>query len=211
MNQRSLKIPKTIALVCFLILLVCTYTVRGKVIELNEVRLSSDHARAEAGMAQFLETYEARRASYDAQRAVYERDMRFFTEDLEGFLYEQSERRMSGVMRTPQMPVLPQPPEVTENLARINAEFRAARHEYFKMARWLNIVAGLASLGLVGSLVHLAMNDRETGRWVYLGILSVAFVFLIGPSFHTVLSSIVSATKPPPYEGLGFGYGNPYY
>ncbi|MBX3353442.1 MAG: hypothetical protein KF684_10975 [Phycisphaeraceae bacterium] len=206
MDQRSLKIPKTIALVCFLILVACTYTVRGKVIELNEVRLSSDHARAEAGMEAFLGSYEARRAAYDAERAVYERDMRLFNENLEEFLREQSERRMSGMSRAPQMPMPPQTPEVTSELARINAEFRAARHEYFKMARWLNLVAGLASLGLVGSLVYLAMTDRETGRWVYLGVLSVAFVFLIGPSFHTVLSSIVSALKPPPYESFGYGW-----
>ncbi|MGP1309976.1 MAG: hypothetical protein ACTS27_07255 [Phycisphaerales bacterium] len=207
---KTLKAAKTIALACFLVLLACTYLLRTQVLHLNEIRLSADQARAEAGLTAFLEGYDARKRAYDAERAIYERDMALFTEDMDAYLQEQADRRMSGRFLAPQPPREPQAPEVTRELARINAEFRDARHSYFVFAGRLNILASIAGLGLVGSLVYLLMNDPTTSKWVYLGVLSLAFVFLIGPSFHTVLSSIVSALRPPPYESLGYGYQYAY-
>lgn len=209
MNQRSLKVPKTIALACFLVLVACTYTVRSRVVTLNEMRLSADQTRAEAGLEAFLAGSEARRAAYEAQRTAYERDMEWFTRDYEGFMDAQREQMMAP--RAPRPPLPPLSPDAARTLAEANASFRAARREYFAFAFYVNIASGLAALGLVGSLVYLAMNDPAGGRWVYLGVLSVAFVFLIGPSFHTVLSSIVSAMNAPHYEGLGHGYGDPYF
>ncbi len=61
----------------------------------------------------------------------------------------------------------------------------------------LNLVAGLSSTATVGGLVSLLLFDRRGSRWVYLALLSVSFVFLIGPAFHSLLTGMIGFLDAP--------------
>ena len=48
------------------------------------------------------------------------------------------------------------------------------------------------TLALTGGLLYLLLFDRAGPQLVYLAVLLSSFVFLIGPSFHSILSAIVT-------------------
>ena len=100
----------------------------------------------------------------------------------------------------PQMPVRPKPPrspEYTQQLSEINAQFRAQKHHYFEVTGVLNWVAMAGALCLVGGLLYLLMFDTANGRLIYFFTLVLSFVFLIGPSFHSIMSAIVGFLEAP--------------
>jgi hypothetical protein len=50
---------------------------------------------------------------------------------------------------------------------------------------------------LVGGLVSLLMFDTHGQRWHYLAALLLSFVFLIGPSFHSIITAIIGFLEEP--------------
>jgi hypothetical protein len=58
-------------------------------------------------------------------------------------------------------------------------------------------VACLAAMSLVGGLLYLLMFDQEGKRIFYLAVLVLSFVFMIGPSFHSILSGIIGLMNAP--------------
>ena len=61
----------------------------------------------------------------------------------------------------------------------------------------MNWIAWLAALLLVGSLLYLLMFDTEGKRIFYVVLLLLSFVFMIGPSFHSIMSAIVGFLRAP--------------
>ena len=91
----------------------------------------------------------------------------------------------------------PKSPEYLKQLSEIDAQFRAQKHHYFTVTSSLNWVAMVGALCLVGGLVYLIMFDLANGRLIYFFTLVLSFVFLIGPSFHSIMSAIVGFLEAP--------------
>ena len=50
---------------------------------------------------------------------------------------------------------------------------------------------------LVGGLLYLLMFDTTGQRWHYLVALTISFVFLIGPAFHSFITLIIGFLQEP--------------
>jgi len=200
--KRHIRIAKCISLLAFLALLFTTYFLRSEVLDLTRIRFSAESVRAdeaarevEEGHTQLVAEYEAETKNYEVQMKHYQKMLRLYSED-----YDKYVQRLQDKYAPPQMPRKPgrpRSPEVSEKLAAIDVAFRRRQHEYFDKTSRMNWVACGAALALVGGLLYLLMFDTEGKRIFYLVILVLSFVFMIGPSFHSILSGIVSLMRPP--------------
>ena len=200
--NRGIKIAKVIGIGGFLVLLFTTYYLRSQVLKLNTIRFSAENVRTDEDLKERKETYPVRAAEHEAQRKHYEIEMAHYREMLELFKtnYDEYVRRRKDKYAPPRMPRKPErprSPELSDKLADINAEFRGQQYNYFNNTSKLNWVACVAALSLVGSLLYLLMFDIEGKRIFYIAILVLSFIFMIGPSFHSILSAIVGFLRPP--------------
>lgn len=201
-GPRSVGIAKLSALLGFLVLLSTSYYLRTEVLELNRIRFSADEARAEYELKRLQETYPERTErhqvelkNYELQMEHYEKLSELYRKDLVKYL-----ETVKDQPQPPQVPIRPQPPEppeVQEKLSRINLEFRTRKALYFVTTSRLNGVAWVAALGLTGGLLYLLLFDRAGPRLIYLAVLLLSFVFLIGPSFHSILTTIIGFLEAP--------------
>ena len=203
-NDRFLTPAKLITIAGFVVLLSTTYYLRTEVLTLNKIRLSSDEARAEYQLEQFKENFPREEKRYKVATGNYELQMEHYEEMLNLYLTNTEEymRRVERGYRPPQMPsrpTPPEPPQYKQKLAEINVEFRARKHHYFEVTSVLNWVAMVAALSLVAGLLYLTLFDTANGRIGYIIVLSLSFIFLIGPSFHSIISAIVGFLKAPPF------------
>ena len=193
---------KLVAIVSFLALLSTTYYLRTEVLTLNEIGFSADEARANYEMQQIekdhpreVERHKVAVKNYGLQMEHYQEMLDLYESD-----YEAYAKRLKDEYEPPQLPYQPsppKPPEYTRSLSKINAQFRAQKHHYFEATSSLNWVAWIAAVGLVGGLLWLIMFDTAGSRLVYLMTLVLSFVFMIGPSFHSILSAIVGFLEAP--------------
>ena len=200
--ERRIAVAKSVAILGFLTLLSTTYYLRGEVLALNRIRFSADDARAEHELermrASFPERVERHRVelkNYDLQLEHYKEMLALYESD-----YEKYVERIEAKYRPPRLPVKPQPPDppaIRERLAEINTAFRSRKYQYFQVTTVLNWIAWGAALALIGGLLYLLMFDLEGRRWSYVVVLALSFVFLIGPSFHSILSAIVGFLNAP--------------
>jgi hypothetical protein len=200
--KRHIGIAKCLSLLAFLVLLFTTYFLRSEVLDLTRIRFSAENVRAdetarevEEGHTELVAEYEARTKNYEVQMKHYRKMLRLYSED-----YDKYVQRLQDKYAPPQIPrkpSRPRPPEVSEKLAAIDGAFRRRQHEYFDKTSRMNWVACGAALALVGGLLYLLMFDIEGKRLFYVVILVLSFVFMIGPSFHSILSGIVSLMRPP--------------
>jgi len=140
--------------------------------------------------------YELKRRHYDEMLALYETDYEAYVRRLRDEYKPPELPAMPSPPQKPVRPQAPQPPEYRQKLMEINAEFRAQKYRYFATTEVLNWVALAAALCLVGGLLYLIMFDLG-GRLFYFLTLVLSFVFLIGPSFHSILSAIVGFMEAP--------------
>ena len=202
-SSRCIGPAKLVAIASFLVLLSTTYYLRTEVLELNKIRFSADETRAEYEMEQLeqehpqeVERYKVETKNYELQMKHYEDMLALYESD-----YTEYTRRLKDEYEPPQLPYRPsppRPPEYTRKLSEINARFRAQKHHYFEVTSSLNWVAWIAAVGLVGGLLWLIMFDAAGSRLIYLLALVMSFVFMIGPSFHSILSAIVGFLQAPP-------------
>jgi hypothetical protein len=203
-TDRFLTPAKLIAITGFVVLLSTTYYLRTEVLTLNKIRLSSDEARAEYELKQFKENFPRAEEHYKVAMDNYELQMKHYEKMLSLYQTDTNEymRRVKGGYRPPQMPKRPTPPEppaYKQKLAEINVAFRARKHHYFEVTSTLNWVAMVAALSLVAGLLYLTLFDTANGRIGYIIVLSLSFVFLIGPSFHSIISAVVGFLQAPPF------------
>jgi len=200
--NRGIRRAKLLAITGFLVLLFSTYYIRSEVLTLNTIRFSASNAKSDEHLKELAETYPERTTAYDAQMKQYDIELEHYKKMLHLYKtdYKTYVKRRQDHYSPPQLPRKPEKPksvEFSDKLARINAEFRRQQHNYFKSARRLNRVSCLAALTLVGSLLYLLMFDIEGKRGFYIVILVLSFVFMIGTSFHSILSAIVGMLRPP--------------
>ena len=68
------------------------------------------------------------------------------------------------------------------------------------MTKKLNLVSLFSALVLVLGLLFLLMFDKGKERILYLAVLALGFFFMIGPSFHSIMSAVVAFLQAPnPY------------
>ncbi|OHB72068.1 MAG: hypothetical protein A2V70_20850 [Planctomycetes bacterium RBG_13_63_9] len=201
-NSRCLGLAKVISIAGFLVLLCSTYYLRSEVLTLNKIRFSADQTRSEYELQQLKEDYPHEKEryavaqkNYQLQREHYEEMLNLYQTDYNSYV-----KRLKDHYHPPRLPDRPQPPrppEFQQKLAQIDAQFRARKHHYFETTSVLNWVALGAAICLVGGLLVLIMFDTGNGRLIYFVTLLLSFVFMIGPSFHSIISAIVGFLEAP--------------
>ena len=201
-HPRCIGLAKIVACLGFLVLLSTTYLLRTEVLALSELRFSADETRAQHDLTTYEEAFPQEEERYQVELKNYELATEHFKEmfTLYQSNYEEYAKRLEEKYEPPQMPVRPvppKPPEYSKKLHQIDTEFRARKHQYFEMTSRLNWVAWIAAMALVGGLLHLIMFDPAGGRMIYFALLVMSFMFMIGPSFHSIISAIVGFLEPP--------------
>ncbi len=200
-NPKRLATAKVVAICGFLALLSSTYYLRSEVLTLNKIGFSSDHVRAEYKQKQVEENFPRAQEQFKVAKQNYELQMEHYEEMLD--LYQTDKAKYLAMLdaryRPPQLPdkpEQPQPPEYTRKLMRINKDFRAQKHHYFETTSVLNSAAMAAAMCLVGGVLYLIMFETN-GRFIYFATLVLSFAFMIGPSFHSIMSAIVGFLDAP--------------
>ena len=204
-GRRDIAVAKVSTLLGFLVLLSSSYYLRTEVLALNRIRFSADEARADYELKRLQETYPERAERHQVelknhalQLEHYEKLSELYRKDLVKYLEMTKDQPQPQPPQVPVRPQPPEPPEVREELSQINLAFRARRYHYFVTTGRLNYVAWAAALALTGGLLYLLLFDRAGPRLAYLAVLLLSFVFLIGPSFHSILSAVVGFLEAPP-------------
>jgi len=200
MRLKSIDVAKVMSLTGFLVLLFSTYYVRSQVLAINRIKFSSDNVRAEENLERMKESYPDRMEEYKARLKNYEWKMEHYRKLLELYKTDYDEyarRRVQVPPSLPARPTKPRSPEVSEKLTEINSAFRAQKYHYFSSMGTLNWVACAAALSLVGGLVYLLMFDTGVQRIYYAVVLGMSFIFMIGPSFHSILTALVGFLRAP--------------
>ncbi len=197
-----LTTAKVIAIAGFLVLLSSTYYLRSEVLTLNRIGFSAEQMRAEYELEQLKKDFPQQKERYEVDKKNYALQQKHYEEMLDLYRtdYAAYAQRLDDKYRPPQLPQQPKPPrppEYTQKLSEINAEFRGRKHHYFQTTGRLNWVALVAAMSLVGGLLCLIMFDTANGRLIYFVTLVLSFVFMIGPSFHSIMSAIVGFLQAP--------------
>jgi hypothetical protein len=200
--NRALNPVKALTIIAFIVTLFSTYYIRSEVLTLNKIRFSAENVRADEDVRSLTESFPVRLAEYEVQVKHYDLQMDHYNQMLELYRtnYDEYVRRLKDKYEPPELPwkpAKPRSPEVADQLARINAEFRGQQYHYFESTSRLNWITCSSALALVAGLLFLIMFETGTQRFVYLVILILSFVFMIGPSFHSVMSAIVGFLRAP--------------
>ena len=200
--KRAITIAKLITIVAFMITLSATYYLRSEVLTLNKIRFSADNVRAEDHLREMTESYPVRLAAYEVQLKHYELQTDHYNQMLQlyGTDYDEYVRRLKDKYeppRLPRKPSKPVSPELSDQLGKINADFRAQQYHYFDSTSRLNWITCASALVLVGGLLFLTMFETGNQRLMYLVVLLLSFIFMIGPSFHSIMSAIVGFLNAP--------------
>lgn len=195
-------LAKISALSGFCILLATTYYLRHEVLALSHIRFSSDENRARYDLEQMKESYPERIQEHEIAVANYDLQMEHYRQMLELYRtnYEEYAKRLKDEYQPPQLPstpVKPRPPEFQQKLYEANAEFRQRKSDYFETTASLTWTSGVAALALAGGLLYLALFDSNGKPLYYLAALLMSFVFLIGPSMHSLLTSVIGFLEAP--------------
>ena len=200
--KKDIAIAKYTTIAAFLVLLFSTYYLRAQVLKLNTIRLSSENIRTEEVSRNIVESLPARQKEYELRMAHYQTEQKHYEDMLDLYKsdYEEYVKRIEDKFappRMPQKPTKPVSPEVSDQLTKVGVEFRDQQYHYFNSTSKLNWIACIAALSLVGGLLYLLMFDVEGKRIFYIIILVLSFVFMIGPSFHSIMSAVVGFLQAP--------------
>ena len=198
----SIKIAKFITIISFLVLLFSTYFLRSKVLELNTIRMSSQNVMAEENekslndsLPQRTKEYENKIKQYEIQKKHYDEMLDLYQSD-----YEEYVKRIKDKFVPPRMPpnpVKPLSPEISDEMQKISIEFRKKQSHYFESTSKMNWVSCVAALTLVGGLLYLLLFDLQGKRLFYMVLLVLSFIFMIGPSFHSLMSALAGFLQAP--------------
>jgi len=200
--KNKLNHVKLVTIMAFVTTLFTTYYLRSEVLELNRIRYSADNIRAEENIKDLKESYPQRVLEHDIRLKNFELQMEHYEEMLELYRtdYKAYVTRIKDKYHPPQLPLKPQKPkspELSDQLAQINADFRSQQFHYFDSTSRLNWICCASALILVGGLLVLIMFEKGQQRIFYLVILILSFVFMIGPSFHSLMSAVVGFMRAP--------------
>ena len=198
----SIKTAKFITIISFLVLLFSTYFLRSKVLELNTIRMSSQNVMADEteknlnnSLPQRTKEYENKLKQYEIQKKHYDEMLDLYQSD-----YEEYVKRIKDKFVPPRMPpnpVKPLSPEISDEMQKISIEFRKKQSHYFESTSKMNWVSCVAALTLVGGLLYLLLFDLQGKRLFYMVLLVLSFIFMIGPSFHSLMSALAGFLQAP--------------
>lgn len=198
----SIKLAKFITIISFLVLLFSTYFLRSKVLELNTIRMSSQNVMAEEteknlnnSLPQRTKEYENKLKQYEIQKKHYDEMLDLYQSD-----YEEYVKRIKDKFVPPRMPpnpVKPLSPEISDEMQKISIEFRKKQSHYFESTSKMNWISCVAALTLVGGLLYLLLFDLQGKRLFYMVLLVLSFIFMIGPSFHSLMSALAGFLQAP--------------
>ena len=198
----SIKLAKFITIISFLVLLFSTYFLRSKVLELNTIRMSSQNVMADEteknlnnSLPQRTKEYENKLKQYEIQKKHYDEMLDLYQSD-----YEEYVKRIKDKFVPPRMPpnpVKPLSPEISDEMQKISIEFRKKQSHYFESTSKMNWVSCVAALTLVGGLLYLLLFDLQGKRLFYMVLLVLSFIFMIGPSFHSLMSALAGFLQAP--------------
>jgi hypothetical protein len=200
--KKTLIPVKCVTVAAFIVTLLTTYFLRSEILELSRIRFSADNAQAEDHLREIKDSYPLRVAEHEVALKQYELQMGHYQEMLTLYRtdYDAYVRRLKDEYRPPELPQRPhkpRSPELTDRLAEINTAFRNQQYHYFDSTSRMNWVCCVSALTLVGGLLWLIMFDVESPRLLYVGVLILSFVFMIGPSFHSIISAIAGFLRAP--------------
>jgi hypothetical protein len=210
--KKNIKVAKSVAIISFLVLLFSTYYLRSQVLELNNIRMSSQNIMTDQARKDLSESLPTRQKEYKAKLSQYEIEKKHYEEmlDLYESNYEEYVKRLNDKFVPPRMPrdpVKPVSPELSDEMQKISIKFREQQSNYFNSTSKLNWISCLAALTLVGGLLYLLMFDPEGKKIFYLALLIMSFVFMIGPSFHSLMSALAGFLQAP--HGIMMNSGPP--
>ena len=215
--KKDIKFAKFITIISFLTLLFSTYYLRSQVLKLNSIRMDSQNLMTDQERRDIEESspvrkkeYEAKLGQYQIQKKHYEEMLDLYKSDYEEYVKRLKDEFAPPIM--PRSPVKPLSPKVSDDMREKVIEFREQQSKYFNSTSKLNWISCLAALSLVGGLLYLLMFDLEGKRIFYLVLIVLSFVFMIGPSFHSLMSALAGFLQAPqgiPMMGAP-GMGAPY-
>jgi len=210
--NKNIKVAKFVTIIAFLALLFSTYYLRSQVLKLNTIRMSSQNIMTAQARKDLSESLPVRQKEYEAKLGQYEIENKHYEEMLDLYKsdYEEYVKRLKDNFvppRMPRSPVKPVSPELSDEMQKIGIEFREQQSNYFNSTSKLNWISCLAALSLVGGLLYLLMFDPEGKKIFYLVLLVMSFVFMIGPSFHSLMSALAGFLQAP--QGMMMNSGPP--
>ena len=189
--KKDIKFAKFITIISFLTLLFSTYYLRSQVLKLNSIRMDSQNLMTDQERRDIEESSPVRKKEYEAKLGQYQIQKKH---------YEEYVKRLKDEFAPPIMPrspVKPLSPKVSDDMREKVIEFREQQSKYFNSTSKLNWISCLAALSLVGGLLYLLMFDLEGKRIFYLVLIVLSFVFMIGPSFHSLMSALAGFLQAP--------------
>ena len=200
--KKDIKFAKFITIISFLTLLFSTYYLRSQVLKLNSIRMDSQNLMTDQERRDIEESspvrkkeYEAKLGQYQIQKKHYEEMLDLYKSDYEEYVKRLKDEFAPPIM--PRSPVKPLSPKVSDDMREKVIEFREQQSKYFNSTSKLNWISCLAALSLVGGLLYLLMFDLEGKRRFYLVLIVLSFVFMIGPSFHSLMSALAGFLQAP--------------
>ncbi len=204
--RKSITAARVITIIAMMFLIATTYYLRSGILAMVNHQIDAQSATAQERLDNFADTAEFRQAEYEAgisrfdvAMSKYKELIELYASDFDAYQIKIGEEANTMPPPLPHRPYRPRKPEVADELAKINEAFRAERESYFSTARALNPVVALAAVALVGSLLYLILFDTNNARILYVILLTLSFIFIIGPAFHSILSIAAYNLRPPVY------------
>ena len=201
-GERRIVVAKLLSISGFLVLLLITYWLRSEVLGLSRIHFSADEKNVELERQRNRESFPDRQKQYEVGLKNYETEMKHYAkmmalyeEDLDEYVKLTKDRVQPP--QQPQRPSAPRVPEVEDQFRAIQMEFAMRRYRYFVVSEIGTWIACFAALSLTGGLLYLLMFDQHGNRLFYFMTLVLGFTFLIGPSFHSIMSAIVGLMHGP--------------
>lgn len=139
----NIRLAKVLTIMSFLVLLATSYYLRSEVLILSKIRFSSESVKSDEKIKELAETYPLRLVEYETQMNNYNNQLKHYTDmiDLYNTDYDEYVKRLKDryVPPTlPQKPRKPLSPELSDKLAKNNAEFREQQYQYYNKTSKLN-------------------------------------------------------------------------
>ena len=203
MKKLFLAIAKPLVVFSFVTTLFATYFMRSEMLSLNKLRYAAEKMNAEFAVKeaeesfpQKLQRHEVELKNYRLQIENFEKQLKLYQTDYEAYV----RTNKSGSVQPPKLPFFPdkpRPPSYRQEILQLQSQFRGQQLDYYSKSQTMNWILCASAMLLTGSLVFLILFETGAQKIAYLAVLVVSFVFMIGPSFHSILTALIGILEPP--------------
>jgi hypothetical protein len=205
--SRSFTIATITVLFSIVVMLVSANLMRLQALTMLVDFVRAQDVIATEEMERHREDEESQRRAHEVHSEAYEAERQEWLETLTEYkadpdaFADPRRRRMGRAPPLPRPPEAPYPPEARSALASHNQAFREHRNLYFGVAKGPAVITALFAIALASSLLFLILFD-PAGRIGYLVVFTVLFIFLIGPSLYSTMTTVAWTMRPPPYSQI---------